>query len=71
MKVSVAKESFPGEHRVALVPGSLAPLTKAGYEILVQQGAGEAAGFPDSQFIEKGAQIVPSRSEVFAADIVL
>ena len=71
MKVSVAKESFPGEHRVALVPGSLAPLTKAGYEILVQQGAGETAGFPDSQFIEKGAQIVPSRSEVFAADIVL
>jgi NAD(P) transhydrogenase subunit alpha len=72
MKIGVPAEKFSGERRVALVPASIAPLKKAGLDVLIQQGAGERAGFTDAAYREKGAQIVPTRSEIFAAaDIML
>jgi NAD(P) transhydrogenase subunit alpha len=71
MIVAVPRESHPGERRVALVPASIAPLVKAGFEVLIETKAGEAAGYSDQQYVEKGAKIASSRSEVFAADIVL
>ncbi len=70
MIVGIPRETFPGETRVALVPASIAALAKAGLEIRVQAGAGEAAGFPDPMYAEKGASVV-SRDEVFAADVIL
>jgi NAD(P) transhydrogenase subunit alpha len=48
MKIGVPKETFPGERRVALVPGVLATLGKLGLTAVVERGAGEAAGFPDA-----------------------
>ncbi len=66
MIVGVPRESYPGERRVALVPASLPALQKAGCQVVVQSGAGVQAGFPDAQYAEKGAEIVPSREEVFA-----
>jgi NAD(P) transhydrogenase subunit alpha len=71
MQVGVPTEQFPGEHRVALVPASIAPLKKAGFDVIVERGAGARAGFPDSVYAEKGAQIAASRAEVFAADLVV
>jgi NAD(P) transhydrogenase subunit alpha len=74
MKVGIVQESFPGEHRVALVPASVPPLVKvkAGLEVVVETGAGTAAGYPDAQFRDRGASIAGSRAEVFqTADIVL
>ena len=71
MRIGVPTEQFPGEHRVALVPASIAPLKKAGFDVLVERGAGARAGFPDSAYEEKGAQIAASRAEVFGADVVL
>jgi NAD(P) transhydrogenase subunit alpha len=71
MNVGVPIEQFPGERRVALVPASIAPLKKAGLDVLVERGAGERAGFPDAAYQEKGAHIVASRADVFATDIVL
>ena len=70
MKVAVLKETFPGERRVALVPVALPALAKAGLEILVESGAGMAAGFADDDYRAAGATIV-SRDEAFAADCVL
>jgi NAD(P) transhydrogenase subunit alpha len=70
MKIGVPSEQFPGERRVALVPASIAPLKKAGFDVLIERGAGERAGFPDAAYVEKGAQIVAGPSEVFAADVV-
>jgi len=71
MIIGVPKESFPGERRVALVPSSIANLTKAKCEVVVETGAGIAAGYPDAAYAEKGAKIAASRAEVFgAADIV-
>jgi H+-translocating NAD(P) transhydrogenase subunit alpha len=70
--VGVPKESFPGEQRVALVPAVIPNLAKAGLEVVVETGAGAAAGFPDELFAEKGAKILPNRSEVFSrADIIV
>jgi len=71
MIVGVPRESFPGERRVALVPAAIPNLTKAGLEVVVEAGAGVAAGYPDQDYAAKGAKIVADRAEVFrAADIV-
>ena len=52
MKVAVVKEVAPGERRVALVPETVPRLTAAGLEVLVEQGAGDAAWFPDSAYLD-------------------
>jgi NAD(P) transhydrogenase subunit alpha len=72
MIVGVPRESFPGERRVALVPAVIPNLTKAGLQVVVEAGAGAAAGYPDTDYTAKGATIVSDRAEVFrAADIVV
>jgi len=69
MIVSIPKETFPGEQRVALVPELVPKLTKAGLEVIVQCGAGESAGFFDAEYEGKGARL---EEEVFGkADILL
>ena len=67
MIVGVPRESYPGERRVALVPAVLANLAKAGIQVTIEAGAGAAAGYPDGEYSEKGAKIVGTRAEVFAA----
>jgi NAD(P) transhydrogenase subunit alpha len=71
MKVGVARESAPGERRVALVPEALGKLTAAGLEILVEAGAGAGAQIPDQQFVDAGAKVV-STVELYAdSDVIL
>lgn len=72
MIVGVLKETYPGEHRVALVPAVLPSLKKGGMDVIVESKAGEQAGYPDSAYIEKGGTIASSRAEVFEkADCVV
>jgi NAD(P) transhydrogenase subunit alpha len=72
MRIGIPRETFPNERRVALIPASIPALSKAGFEILVEAGAGSEAGFPDAEYKEKGAKIAGSRAEIFSsADIVL
>ena len=72
MIVGVPRETFPGERRVALVPATVPNLAKAGLEVVVEEGAGASAGYPDAEYAAKGAKIVSDRAEVFrAADIIL
>jgi NAD(P) transhydrogenase subunit alpha len=72
MIVGVPRESFPGERRVALVPAAIPNLIKTGLEVVVEAGAGAAAGYPDADYTAKGAKIAADRAEVFrAADIVV
>jgi H+-translocating NAD(P) transhydrogenase subunit alpha len=70
MKVSVVKETAPGERRVALVPEAIAKLRGAGLEVLLESGAGDAAWFTDDSYADAGASVV-SRAEALAADVVL
>jgi NAD(P) transhydrogenase subunit alpha len=67
MIVGLLKETAAGERRVALVPGALPALAKAGVEVVVESGAGAAAGFPDEAFVHKGARILPTRAAVLEA----
>ena len=71
MKVAVVKEDAPGERRVALVPESVDRLTRAGLEVLVEQGAGEGAWFADSAYSEAGAIIVRTDDLYATADVIL
>src|ERR1700704_4634760 len=71
MKIGVPKETADGERRVALVPDvvkSLAANEKV--SVLVESGAGEAAGHPDSQYSEAGAEVVEP-DVAWGADVVL
>jgi NAD(P) transhydrogenase subunit alpha len=69
MIVGVPKETATGERRVALVPDLVPKLTKAGVEVVVQRGAGDAAGFRDASYQAAGARV---EDEVLSnADVVL
>ncbi len=70
MKVSVVKESYPDECRVALIPANVTQLTKAGIDVIVEEGAGERAGYLDEEYLEKGATVI-DRAGAFEADVVL
>jgi NAD(P) transhydrogenase subunit alpha len=70
MRLGVPKETAAGERRVALVPEVIGKLTKAGHEVLVERGAGEAALIPDEAFEQAGARLV-GPGEPFAADVVV
>lgn len=71
MKVGVAKETAPGERRVALVPEALGKLQAAGCEILVESGAGAGSAIPDSAYADAGATIVPTDTLYEQSDVVL
>jgi len=70
MKVSVVKETAPGERRVALVPEAVVKLRAAGLDVLIESGAGDGAWLTDDAYAEAGASIV-SRADALAADAVL
>jgi H+-translocating NAD(P) transhydrogenase subunit alpha len=72
MKIGVPRETYPGERRVALVPAVIPSLVKAGFEVIVEAGAGTDGAFPDADYRAKGATIFSDRAELFrAADIIV
>jgi NAD(P) transhydrogenase subunit alpha len=71
MKAGVLKETWPGEARVAVVPGVVPQLAKAGIELVIESGAGEAAGYSDAQFQEKGARTASREAVLAEAQLLL
>jgi NAD(P) transhydrogenase subunit alpha len=71
MKLAVLKETYPGERRVALVPSAVKPLSKLGFEVLVQAGAGDDAGYLDSAYAHEGAQVCERPEDCMAAEVVV
>ena len=69
MKVGVAKETAPGERRVALVPEALGKLKAAGLDILVERGAGAGSSIPDAAYEEAGATVVSTDDLYRDADV--
>lgn len=70
MKISVVKETGPGERRVALVPETVAKLRATGLEVLVEAGAGTGAWYTDDSYAEAGASVV-DLTEALAAEVVV
>ena len=70
LTVAVLKEQAEGERRVALDPASVKRIAAKGFRVLVQRGAGDAAGFLDGQYSE--AEIIANEEEILhQADILL
>jgi alanine dehydrogenase len=71
MRIGVAKEIKQDEYRVALTPAGAGELRARGHEVIVESGAGVGSAFPDSDYLNVGAQIA-SVDDVWAtADMVL
>ena len=71
IKVGIVAERAPGERRVAMVPSALSVMNKTGAELILETGAGDRAGFPDSEYAAKGVRIA-GREEIFGtAGVVL
>jgi NAD(P) transhydrogenase subunit alpha len=68
--IGVPRETFPGERRVALTPRACDAIGKLGASVIVEQSAGTEAGYPDDQYVARGARI-GSRTEVFGQSDVI
>ncbi|MGM0566455.1 MAG: alanine dehydrogenase [Bacteroidota bacterium] len=71
LKIGVPRERAPYENRVVLIPEAVELLAASGHEVMVEQGAGDAASFSDKEYSEAGASVKYSADEVYAADIIL
>ncbi|CAN5824156.1 Re/Si-specific NAD(P)(+) transhydrogenase subunit alpha [soil metagenome] len=72
MRIGVPKETAPGERRVALAPESAKKLIQSGYDVAVEAGAGEAAGFADAAYREAGATLESAPESLLgSSDLVL
>jgi NAD(P) transhydrogenase subunit alpha len=70
-RLFVPRETLPSETRAALVPPTVKKLVELGMAVSVEAGIGEKADFPDAEYREAGAEIVPGRAAGnAAADIV-
>lgn len=64
MKIGTVKEIKQHEYRVGLTPDVAAAYVAAGHEVYVETGAGEGSAFPDEEYVEAGAKILPTALEV-------
>ena len=72
MKISVPRETYPGESRTPLTPDSAAKLVKLGAQLEVESGLGTAAGFADDAYTKAGATVVTDRKTLLSTgDFIL
>jgi len=71
MKIAVLKERAAGETRVAATPETVKKLAALGASLAVEEGAGETAAIPDSEYIDAGAEVGPAAKVVADADMVM
>lgn len=72
MLIGVPKEIYPGENRVGIIPAGVQTLVKAGFDVVVQAGAGDGAHIDDDEYRAAGAVLAPDAASLYAqADIVL
>lgn len=72
MLVGIPKEIYPGESRVAVIPTGIQQLTDAGYDVVVQSGAGDASHYGDEEYRNAGASIAPDAKSLYdQADLIL
>lgn len=67
MIIGVPKEIKNNENRVALTPAGAVELTKRGHRLYVQSTAGDGSGFSDQDYLDSGAEILPTIEDVYGA----
>jgi alanine dehydrogenase len=65
MLIGVPKEIKSDEYRVAMIPVGVEELTRAGHQVLIQEGAGHGSGIGDAQYAANGAEIVSRAEEIW------
>ena len=72
MLIGIPKEIYPGENRVAIIPSGIDALLSAGFDVVVQEGAGDNSHYSDDDYRNCGACIAPNAQSLYdQADIVL
>ena len=71
MRIGIPRETAQGEHRVASVPATIETLTSAGWDVVVEAGAGNAAGFSDAAMQAAGATMVADAAAAHGTEVVL
>jgi alanine dehydrogenase len=71
MIIGVPREIKDNEFRVSLPPAGAHSLVEEGLRVLVQAGAGEGSGFPDTEYAEAGASVVATAKDAWAAEMVM
>ena len=72
MKIGIPREVHAGEKRVAATPETVGHLTKLGYTVAIEAGAGDGARFADDAYRAAGAEVVADTRALWAqSDIVL
>ena len=71
MRIGVPKEIKTQEFRVGMTPSGVAILVARGHTVLVEQNAGVGSSIPDEAYVKAGAKIVPTKEDVWAADMVV
>ena len=66
MIIGTNRETKNREYRVALLPSGVETLVGAGHTVLVEQGAGAGAGWPDEAYEQAGARLVADSQTLFA-----
>ena len=69
MRIGIPKEKNEKETRVAIVPVSIPKLMKLGFEVVIEEGAGEKSGYSDAEYEEKGAKI-SSIDDVIKSELI-
>jgi H+-translocating NAD(P) transhydrogenase subunit alpha len=68
--VGVVRERAASERRVATVPDTVARLRSAGFDVMVESGAGGAAWFPDQAYEQAGAAVVSADQLLHRTDVI-
>src|ERR1700722_7267178 len=65
MIIGIPKEIKDHEYRVALLPSAAYQLIKRGDQVLLERGAGAGAGYPDTDYEQAGATLMPDHRAIF------
>jgi alanine dehydrogenase len=72
LKIGIPAEDQSIESRVPLTPEAVEILTAHGHEVMIEEGAGKAANYLDTDYSERGGFIAENRQEIFGTcDILL
>ena len=71
VRIGVAREIKPQEHRVALTPAGALELVQRGHDVVVEQGAGVGSGFVNEAYAAVGARLADVEEVWTSADLLL
>ncbi len=69
MKLGILKETDSSEARSAVTPDVARKMIKSGFDLCIESGVGEKAGFIDQQYIDEGVRVLETQ-DVWTSDII-